>query len=580
MFASILRFACVLTCLLVASCGKGGSTTSAPATLVLRNGVVITEDPAKTAPAQAIAMRDGVITAVGSNEEIQPLVGPGTQAIDLQGQTAIPGFIEGHGHLMNLGDMKRNLDLMDCKNWDEVVAKVAEAAKNAKPGDWITGRGWHQEKWDRKPEPNVEGFPLHDSLSRLTPDNPVLLTHASNHATFVNAKAMEIAGITAKTPDPPGGEILKDAAGNPIGVLRENASALVTLHYQIWLAKRTAADPAADAREKIRLAVQEALSNGVTSFQDAGEDFATIDRIRQAVLEGQVGVRLWVMVRDSNKNLREKLPQYKAVGLADNHLTIASIKVIMDGALGSHGAWMLDDYSDLPGHRGLNTYPVSDLKETAQIALDNDVQLCVHAIGDRTNREVLDVYEEAFKSRPNARDLRWRIEHAQILSPTDIPRFAQLGVIASMQGLHATSDAPFVLARLGPVRAQGAYAWQTLMKSGAIVSNGTDTPAERINPIANYYATVTRKLKDGTTFYPEQRLTREEGLRSMTILPAYAAKEETIKGSLVAGKLADITVLSKNILTVPDDEIPATRVVYTIVGGKIMYQGAAGSGIQ
>jgi predicted amidohydrolase YtcJ len=573
--------AAALCALIFSACSRQGGTTAAAAvpqeqlsaTLVLRNGNVITMDAAHPA-AQAIAIRGDIVAAVGTDQEIGKLIGPSTEVIDLHGQTAIPGFIEGHGHLMNLGDFKRNLDLTGAKNWEEVVAMVAEAAKKAKPGDWILGRGWHQEKWDRKPEPNVEGFPFHDDLSAVSPNNPVMLVHASNHATFVNAKALEVSGITATTPNPAGGEILKGPTGAPIGVLRETASELPNRVLLLTRSKRTTEEQNADAREKIVLAVKEALENGVTSFQDAGEDFATIDQIKSAFNDGALGVRLWVMVRDTNENLRKKLPAYKVVGLGDHRLTIAAIKKTMDGALGSRGAWMLEDYSDLAGHRGLNQFPMAEMAETAQIALDNGVQFCVHCIGDRANREVLGVYEAAFKGRADAKDLRWRIEHAQHLNAADIPRFGKLGVVASMQGIHATSDGPFVTARLGETRAQeGAYVWQKLMQSGAVVSNGTDTPVERINPIANYYSTVTRKLKDGTTFYADQRMSREDALRSMTYNAAYAAKEEAIKGSLAAGKLADVSVLTGDLLTMSEEEILKTKVAYTIVGGNVMYRG-------
>jgi predicted amidohydrolase YtcJ len=537
--------------------------------------MVATVDSAKP-QAQAIAFRSDLIAAVGSNDDIQPFIGPNTEVVDLAGQFVMPGFIDGHGHFMNLGQSKMNLDVMDVKNWNEIVTMVGDAAKSAKPGEWILGRGWHQEKWDTKPEPSVEGFPLHDALSKVSPNNPVMLTHASGHAAFVNAKAMEVAGITAKTPNPAGGEILKDLSGRPIGMLRETAQNLAEKAHADWRSKKTAGENRADAHRQIQLAVQEALANGITSFQDAGADFQTIDIIKEALTNGDLGIRLWVMVRDTNENLKAKLPTYKAIGLGDKRLTIAAIKKTIDGALGSRGAWLLEPYADLPGHSGLNTLPAEEVQGAAQIALDTGVQLNVHAIGDRANRTVLDIYEAAFKSRPDGKDLRWRIEHAQHLNAADIPRFGQLGVIASMQGIHATSDAPFVIARLGAKRAEeGAYVWQKLMKSGAVVSNGTDAPVERINPIANYYATVTRKLQDGTTFYPDQRMSREEALKSYTWNAAYAAKEETVKGSLTPGKLADVTVLSKDLLTVPDEEILSTRVVYTIVGGKIVYRGNA-----
>jgi predicted amidohydrolase YtcJ len=401
-----------------------------------------------------------------------------------------------------------------------------------------------------------------------------MLTHASGHASFVNAKAMEAAKLTRETANPSGGEILKDATGRPIGLLRETASGIVGRAYDQWRSAKTAAELESDARRQIELAAQASLEKGITSFHDAGANFNTIDIFKKVAAEGRLPIRLWVMVRDSIDNLRTKLPQYKAVGLGDNHLTIAAIKVTSDGALGSRGAWMLSPYSDSPSSVGLPTTPIESVTEISRIALENGVQLCVHAIGDRANREVLNVYERAYKSKPDQKDLRWRIEHAQHINAADIPRFGQLGVIPAMQGIHATSDAPYVPARLGAARAEeGAYVWQKLMKSGAIIANGTDVPVERIDPMANFHATITRKVKDGSVFYGAQKMTREEALKSYTWNGAYAAKEETVKGSLAAGKLADITVLSKDIMTIPEDDILTTQVVYTILGGKIAYQG-------
>jgi len=558
--------------LILSSVVVAGQNPPAPATLVLRNGKVVTVDAAMP-EAQAIAIRGDRIIAVGTNQAIQPYVGPTTEVIDLRGQLAIPGLVESHGHFMGLGQSKLTLDLMDVKDWDEIVAMVAAAAKQAKPGEWILGRGWHQEKWASAPKPNVEGFPFHDALSKVSPNNPVMLTHASGHATFVNAKAMEAANLTRTTVNPSGGEILKDATGRPIGLLRETASGIVGRAYEQWRSAKTAAERDGDARRQIQLSVQASLEKGVTSFHDAGSNFTTIDVLKQVASEGGLGIRLWVMVRDSNDNLRAKLARYRAVGLNDNHLTIAAIKVVADGALGSRGAWMLDPYSDSPASVGLPTNSPESIAETSQIALEHNVQLCVHAIGDRANREVLNVYERAFKSRPDQKDLRWRIEHAQHISAADIPRFGRLGVIAAMQGIHATSDAPYVLARLGPKRAEeGAYVWQKLMQSGAIIANGTDVPVERIDPMANFYATITRKTKDGSVFFGDQKMSRAEALKSYTWNGAFAAKEETLKGSLAVGKLADITVLSKDIMTVAEDEIPSTQAVYTIVGGKIAYR--------
>ena len=543
--------------------------------MVVHNGKIVTMNP--VAPeVQGLAIRGDRIVAVGTTAEMQRYIGPATEVVDISGLLAVPGLIEGHGHFMGLGQSRMVIDLMDVTSWDEIVSRVADVAAQAKPGDWIRGRGWHQEKWSAVPQPNVEGFPLHDALSKVSPLNPVILEHASGHAAFVNARAMEAAGITASTPSPPRGDILKDTAGRPIGVLRETAAGLAERALGAWFAQKTPAERAADARRQIALAVEASLQKGITSFQDAGENFATIDVLKQAASDGALDIRLWVMVRDSNENLQAKLPAYKAVGLANNHLTIAAIKKTIDGALGSRGAWLLEPYSDMPKSSGLNTAPVPEVRALAAIAAANGVQLAVHAIGDRANREVLDIYEATFAANPTVKDWRWRIEHAQHLNAADIPRFGRLGVIASMQGIHATSDAPYVAARLGLARAaEGAYVWQKLMRSGAIVANGTDVPVERIDPMPNLHATITRKTKDGMLFYPDQRMSRDEALRSYTYNAAYAAKEEQLKGSLAVGKLADITVLSKDVLTVPEDEIPTATVVYTIVGGAVKYRGAA-----
>lgn len=556
----------------VAGCNRAPAVE--PATMVLTGGTIVTMDAA-TPEVQAMAVRGDRIVALGTAEAMKAYVGPATQVIDLAGLTAVPGLIEGHGHFMGLGQSKMVIDLMDVTSWDEIVRRVGEAAAKAKPGDWIEGRGWHQEKWTSVPQPNVEGFPLHDALSKVSPNNPVMLEHASGHASYVNAKAMELAGITNATKNPSGGQILRDKGGKAVGVLIETAQGLVDTAYSTWKSTKTPEERAADQRRQIELAVQAALEKGVTSFQDAGEPFSTIDVIKDAASKGALGIRLWVMVRDSNENIAAKMASYKAVGLNDNHLTIAAIKKTIDGAIGSRGAWLLAPYSDVPTTSGLNTSPVEEVKALAGLAAANGVQLGVHAIGDRANREALDIFEATFAANPNTKDWRWRIEHAQHLNAADIPRFAKLGVIASMQGIHATSDAPYVTARLGEARVkEGAYVWRTLIDSGAIVSNGTDVPVERIDPMPNFYASVARKTKDGTPFTPDQRMTRQEALKSYTWNAAYAAKEETLKGSLAAGKLADVTVLTKNILTVAEDEIPTTGVAYTIVGGKVAYKGA------
>ncbi len=399
----------------------------------------------------------------------------------------------------------------------------------------------------------------------------MLLTHASGHASFANALAMKLSGVTRTTKNPEGGEILKDAQGNPTGLLRETAAGLI---------RRGTGEPAptdeervARARRVLELAAQEALSKGITSFQDAGTSFETIDRMKAMADEGKLGVRLWVMVRAGLEEEAQKLAQYRMVDYGNGHLTVRAIKRSIDGALGSRGAWLLEPYADKPDSAGLNTTSVENIQATAKLAMQHGYQLCVHAIGDRANRETLDIFEAAFKANPEKKDLRWRVEHAQHLHPSDIPRFGGLGVIASMEGVHCTSDAPYVLARLGPKRAEeGAYVWQKLMKSGAVVTNGTDAPVEDVDPIASYYATVSRKTKDGSVFYPDQRMSRMEALKSYTLNGAFAAFEDGSKGSLKPGKYADVVVLSKDIMTIPEDEIPTAQVVYTVVGGKVRYK--------
>jgi predicted amidohydrolase YtcJ len=543
-----------------------------PATLVLHHGRIATVDDAKP-EAQALAARGDALVAVGTDAEIAPFIGPRTRVIDLQGRRAVPGFIDAHGHFTGVGDARIVLNLTRVKNWDEIVAMVKEAAGKARPGEWIRGRGWHQEKWDRPPAPAVEGFPTHESLSAASPNNPVVLEHASGHASFANAKAMELAGVTRATPSPAGGDILKDARGEPTGLFRETADRLLDAAYARARQGMKPEEREAEVRRQIQLADEESVAKGITSFQDAGSSFETIDVFKKVASEGKLGLRLWVMIRDSNERLTQRLAAYRLVDGYQKHLTVRAIKHTLDGALGSRGAWLLEPYSDLPTSTGLETTPLATVEATARLAMQHGYQLCVHAIGDRANRETLNLFEAAFKANPDKRDVRWRVEHAQHLNPADVPRFGRLGVVASMQGIHCTSDAVFVPARLGARRSEeGAYVWQKLMKSGAVIANGTDAPVEDVDPIANFYATVTRRLADGSTFYPDQRMSRQEALRSYTRNAAYAAFEEGEKGSLAVGKLADVTVLSKDILTVPEDEIRSARVDFTIVGGRVLYE--------
>jgi predicted amidohydrolase YtcJ len=544
-----------------------------PADLVLRGGRIVTVDEARP-EAQALAVRGYEIVAVGSDREIGAYVGPQTRVIELAGRLAVPGLIEGHAHFMGLGWSKRVLDLTRASTWDEIIAQVGAAARKAKPGDWIFGSGWHQEKWRAAPEPSVDGVPLHRGLSAVSPENPVILEHASGHAIFVNAFALVLADIDTGTPDPSGGTIVRDADGNPTGLLREVADEPIRREIDAWKARRSPEVQEAEARREMELAGQEALSKGITSFQDAGASFDQIDRFRAWAAEGALPVRLYVMVglEEANETLAERLADYRIVPEGNDFLAVRSIKRMIDGALGSHGAWLLEPYSDMRDSRGLVLDSPESIEETGRIAIRHGFQLNTHAIGDRANREILDVYQRLFAENPQLTDPRWRIEHAQHLHPDDVPRFAELGVIAAMQGVHASSDGPWLPERLGARRAgEISYVWRSLLDAGAVVTNGTDAPVEDVDPIASFYASVTRKMSDGEHFHPEQSMTRMEALRAYTIHNAYAAFEEHLKGSIAPGKLADITVLSRDVMKIPVDEIPTARVAYTIVGGKIAF---------
>ncbi|MCK5125351.1 MAG: amidohydrolase [candidate division Zixibacteria bacterium] len=542
------------------------------ADLMLINGKVVTMDD-NLSEAEAIAIKDGKILAVGNSAGMQAYQDEHTIIIDLDGRLAIPGFIDGHAHFMGVGKAAMRLKLQKAENWDDVIAMVESAVASAKPGEWILGRGWHQDKWNKPPMPSIDGLPHHKTISEISPNNPVYLRHASGHSAFANQKAMELAGIDRNTENTIGGEIVRDRSGNPIGIFRENAMLRLDNALQKHMDTRTPEQIENNRRKVLIKATDECLSNGITSFHDAGVSFETIEYYKKLADDDKLGVRLYVMISENNDSLRNRLSDYKIIGAGDNHLTVRSIKRIIDGALGSHGAWLLEPYDDLPSSTGLNTETIEDMKETARLAIENGFQFCTHAIGDRGNRETLDIYEEAFNSYPAKTDLRWRIEHAQHLNEKDIPRFGQLGVIAAMQGVHCTSDGPWVPSRIGDARAEeGAYVWQKLMQSGAIISNGTDSPVEDVDPIACFYATVTRRMNNGEQFYAQQAMSRMQALRSYTYNPAYSAFEEDIKGSLTPGKLADITVLSRDILTIPAEEILTTEVDYTFVGGKLMYR--------
>ena len=539
---------------------------------VLRGGTVITVDPAHP-EAQAIAIRGGRILAVGSDKEIAGHIGPDTEVIALNGRVAMPGFIEGHGHFLGLGEFLMILDLLPTRSFDEIVDRVEAAAAEAPQGQWIVGRGWHQERWAPTEEPLYDGVPHHRTLSSVSPAHPVALFHASGHAIYANAMALALADIDDDTPDPEGGVIIRDENGEATGYLRQAASQPIRDLLLQAEAKLSEAELQERFERRVELAGREALRHGVTSFHDQGTNFADIDRLKAMADAGRLPVRLHVAVRnETNEALRDRVADYRMIDRADGFLTVRALKRNIDGALGTHGAWLLDPYADKPETSGLPQTSLENLRETAEIALEHGFQLNTHAIGDRANQVVMDLYQSLLSERPEA-DLRWRIEHAQTLHPDEVPRFAELGVIASMQGVHATSDGPWVPQRLGEARAQRrAYVWRALLEADATICNGTDTPVESVSPLASFTSSVTRRMANGKRFFPEQAMGRMEALVSYTIGCAEAAFDEDELGSLTPGKRADIVVLNGNPLTVSDEQLTDLDVEMTLVDGEIRYR--------
>jgi len=568
-FQSITPSLIIVLSIFIYSC----SEKKTPADLIIRGGTIYTVEDSSPV-VEAVAVTGDKIVYAGDLKNISKYEGENTQVIDLQGKTMTPGFIEGHGHFFGVGYFELDLDLMKAKNYDEIVEMVRIAAQNAQPGQWILGRGWHQDKWDKLPADMVKGFQTHDKLSAVSPNNPVVLEHASGHAVQVNAKAMEIAGVNQlskenlNTVSQEGGEIIRDKNGNPTGIFNEMATSLI---YKVMPASDDERD-----RQAIELATKACLRNGITSFHDAGVSRRNIQFLKQAREDGTLGVRLYLMLGGDDKVLVNEWLRNGPEIDSSGWVTIRSIKLYCDGALGSRGAWLLEPYTDRTDFFGMATISMDSVLATSRKALKAGFQVCSHAIGDRANREILDRYEIAFKENPEIKDHRFRIEHAQHIDPADIPRFGQLGVIPAMQGVHMSSDRPWAIDRLGEKRIkEGAYMWQSLLKSGAKIVNGTDVPVEPINPIASFFASVTRQTLQGQPeggYEPEEKMTREQALKSYTIDAAYGAFEENIKGSIAPGKLADFTVFSKDIMTTSDDQILSSEVSMTIVGGKVLYE--------
>jgi len=542
------------------------------ATLLIYGGPIYTVDSTQTT-VEAVATKNNHILFAGSLAEAEEFKNEQTQLIDLKGKTMTPGLIEGHGHFMGLGYNELNLDLMNTTSYQEIIDAVAAEVKKAEPGEWITGRGWHQSKWNQMPEDTIHGFQTHYRLSEVSPDNPVYLGHASGHAGFANAKAMEIAGVQVITKEGithevKGGEVLRDDLGRPTGIFNERAQGLISKHIPESTAQKDA--------KAFELAIAACHRNGITGFHDAGIGRETLELYNTMKASDKMEIRLYTMLTGWDKELLEEW-YVKGPHIDPDHLlTIRSIKLNCDGALGSRGAWLLESYTDRPGHFGHETLPMTVVKETALKGLENGFQVCSHAIGDRANKEILDRYESAFTELPKlTTDHRFRIEHAQHLHPDDIPRFAQLGVIPAMQAVHLSSDRSWAIDRLGEKRIkEGAYMWQSLLQSGIPVINGTDVPVEPLNPIASFYASVSRKTLKGLPeggFEPAQKMTREQALKSYTLDAAYGAFEEGIKGSITVGKLADFTIYNQDLMQVAEEELLKTKVAMTIFNGKVVY---------
>jgi predicted amidohydrolase YtcJ len=537
---------------------------SAVADIVFKNGNVYTAND-KSAKAQAIAVKGDKIVFVGTNEAAQKFIGTSTRVVDLKGNTVLPGFTDAHQHLSGVGQREMTLNLEGTTSLNDLLAKVKARVDQAQPGQWVTGRGWIETHW----EPPV--FPTRWDLDKVSPNNPVILGRADGHGAVANSAALKLGGVDKSTPNPFGGEISKDKnSGEPNGMLLDNAQGLVR--------RRVPPTTRADEERAVELGVKRDIELGWTQIQDAGGSFADVDIFKKLYAAGTIKLRIYKAVYGPGPAATRLMNEGPTIGAFGNRLTVRTIKVISDGALGSRGAALLGPYSDAPSTSGFLTVKAEDLRPMLVEALRKGIQVETHAIGDKANRFILDEYETALKAVPASErkvaDPRWRVEHAQIVNPADIPRFAKLGIIPSMQPSHAIGDLFFAPSRLGIERLAGAYAWESFIKSGVVVPGGSDAPVERGEPMIEFYAAVARKDQKGFSgegWHPEEAVTREQALKMFTIWPAYAAFEEKLRGTIEVGKLADLTILSADIMTIPELEILKTRNVMTVINGEIVY---------
>lgn len=537
----------------------------APADLLLKNGNVYTANE-QSPTAQAVAIKGDRIVFVGSNAEAQKYLGKDTKVVDLQGKTVLPGFTDSHQHLSGVGFREMTLNLEGSSSLKDLLAKLKSRVDQAKPGEWVTGRGWIETHW----QPPV--FPTRWDLDKVSPNNPVILGRADGHGAVANSAALKIGGVDRSTPNPFGGEISKDKqSGEPNGMLLDSAQGLVR--------RKVPATTREESERAVVLGAKRDVSLGWTQVQDAGGSYDEVEIFKKLYAAGAIKLRIYKAVYGPGSNANRLIKDGPIVGEFQNRLTVRTIKVVSDGALGSRGAALLAPYSDAADTSGFLTVKAEDLRPMLVEALKQGIQVETHAIGDKANRFILDEYETALKTVPESErkvaNPRWRVEHAQIINPVDIPRFAKLGIIPSMQPSHAIGDLFFAPSRLGVDRLKGAYAWESFIKLGVIVPGGSDAPVERGEPMIEFYAAVARKDPKGfsdTGWHPEEAVTRDQALKMFTIWPAYAAFEENLRGSIEAGKVADLTILSADIMKIPELEILKTRCVMTVINGEIVYE--------
>jgi predicted amidohydrolase YtcJ len=527
--------------------------------MLLTNGRIYTLDP-RGSVVDTLVVREGRVAFAGRRADVS--AAPGEETIDLAGRAVLPGLVDAHGHLMHLARARLSLDVRGLASEEDVARRVGERAATRPRGEWITGRNWDQNLWPGR------RFPGKATLDRAAPGHPVALVRIDGHATWASSAALAAGGIDRTTPDPPGGIVARDAHGEPTGLLIDTAQRLLQ-----------AVEPRpseAQFDRAVRECIGDCLAVGLTGIHEMGAELYALASYRRLVERGDFPFRNYVAVAGRSTSTWDHYRQRGPETLGDGRVVIGALKLLADGALGSRGAALHDAYCDDPGNTGLVLVPGEEVERLTLEAGARGFQVCVHAIGDRANTLVLDAFERALARAPR-RDHRLRVEHAQILTERDIPRFQRLGVLPSMQATHCTSDMAWAGERLGPERLRGAYAWRSLLATGVTIAGGSDFPVESPNPFHGLHAAVTRRPRAGAEpgWQPEQRMTRSEAVRSFTIWNAYAARQEATLGSLEVGKHADLVVLSDDVFSCPEDDIADIRPMLTLIGGEIVFRASS-----